>query len=330
MDLDAVKLLLDAHERAFRSAMDVVIDQLKGRIQITEGTITELIKSLEFSQAEINDLKNQVKVLQKADTEKQVEIDSLKSTMMELQQRVNYQEDYSRRNNLRISGIQEPSGGETWEQTSVSVSKLFEETLQLPSINLERAHRVGTITPSRPRTIVARFVNFGDREAVMRNARKLKGTGVYINDDLCPASQQVKRDQLPLLKQARQEGKVAYFKYTKLIIKDRMGQKSSHVSPGASSDASSTGGSELRGHSAGGETAMMLDGEPQSVRSPRESGAAAAWPRLPEPSLSVAVGTAGVPPPGSPGTSAGTDNVVMTGAPDGASRDRSLRKRNKK
>lgn len=330
MDLDAVKLLLEAHERAFRSAMDVVIDQLKGRIQITEGTITELIKSLEFSQAEINDLKNQVKVLQKADTEKQVEIDSLKSTMVDLQQRVNYQEDYSRRNNLRISGIQELSGGETWEQTSVSVSKLFEETLQLPPINLERVHRVGTITPSRPRTIVARFVNFGDREAVMRNARKLKGTGVYINDDLCPASQQVKRDQLPLLKQARQEGKVAYFKYTKLIIKDKMGQQSSHVSPGVSSDASSTGGSELMGRTASGETAKKPGGEPQSVRSSKEDGAAAAWPKLPEPSSNVAVGSAGVPPPGSPVTSAGTDNVVMAGAPDGASRDRPLRKHKKK
>lgn len=327
MDLDGVKLLLEAHERAFRSAMDVVIEQLKGRIQITEGTITELIKSLEFSQAEVKDLKNQVKVLQKSDTEKQVEIDSLKSTIVDLQQRVNYQEDYSRRNNLRISGIQELSGGETWEQTSVTVSKLFEETLQLPSIKLERAHRVGTITPSRPRTIVARLANFGDREAVFRNARKLKGTGIYINDDLCPASQQVKRDQLPLLKQARQEGKVAYFKYTKLIIKDRVGQQSSTVSP----SASLAGGSELGGRVASRGGAPVLPGaEPRSVRSPEVTGAAAAWSTLPEPNSSGAVDSAGVLPSASPRVSTGTDSVVMMEAPDGTSRNRLPRKCSKK
>ncbi|MPC61363.1 hypothetical protein E2C01_055433 [Portunus trituberculatus] len=94
MDLDAVKLLLEANLRAFQSAIDVVIDQLKGRIQITEGIITDLIKSLEFSQSEIVDLKNQVKVLQNSNTEKQVEINSLKATIVELEQRVNYQEDY--------------------------------------------------------------------------------------------------------------------------------------------------------------------------------------------------------------------------------------------
>ena len=193
MDLDALKVLLEAHERAFRSAIDVVIDQLKGRIQTTEGAITDFIKSLEFFQAEIIDLKNQMKVLQQSNTEKQVEIDGLRTIVVELQQRVNYQEDYSRRNNVRITGLQEHQGGETWEQTSVNVSKLLKETLQLPSIKLERAHLVGPFNPSRPRTIVARFEKYGDSEAVSRNARKLKGSGIYIDDDLCSTSQEVKR-----------------------------------------------------------------------------------------------------------------------------------------
>lgn len=112
--------------------------------------------------------------------------------------------------------------GETWEETTSSVSKLLEDKLQLPAIDLERAHRVGQVRPSQPRAVVVRFEKFQDREAVLRSARKLKGTGTYINEDLCPASQEIKKSQFPLMKQARQEGKVAYFKHTRLIIKERI------------------------------------------------------------------------------------------------------------
>lgn len=63
MDLDAVKDLLEAHERAFKTAMDLVIEQRKRRIQATEGTVSDLIKGLEFSEAVIADLQNEVRRL---------------------------------------------------------------------------------------------------------------------------------------------------------------------------------------------------------------------------------------------------------------------------
>ncbi|MPC49195.1 hypothetical protein E2C01_042991 [Portunus trituberculatus] len=67
-------------------------------------------------------------------------------------------------------------------------------------MKLKRAHRIGLPGCSAPRTIVARFEPFSDREIAMRNARKLKGTGIYFNEDLCPASQEIVKNQLPLLK----------------------------------------------------------------------------------------------------------------------------------
>lgn len=92
MDLDAVKVLLQAQERAYKSAVDVVVEHLNGRLQATEGTITSLTKSLEFSQAELLDLKNEVRKLQKSDADKQAEINCLKSILSDLQHRVNYQD----------------------------------------------------------------------------------------------------------------------------------------------------------------------------------------------------------------------------------------------
>ncbi|KAK3881888.1 hypothetical protein Pcinc_013713 [Petrolisthes cinctipes] len=179
MDLDAVKVLLESQERTFRSALELVVEQWKERIRLVEGKMTDLTKSLEFSQAEILDLKNNEKVLQKLNKEKQVAVEELQSRVAELNHRLNYQEDYTRRNNLRISGLKEQPVGETWEQTAVNVSKILEDKLQLPSVNLERAHRVGpaaAAASSHHRTVVVRFRNFSDREAAIRNASKLKGT----------------------------------------------------------------------------------------------------------------------------------------------------------
>lgn len=138
-----------------------------------------------------------------------------------LEDRCNYQEDYSRRNNLRVSGVAERPGGETWEQTAVLVKSLFLQQLQLSDVTIERAHRTGKPSPQGHRTIVVRFATFTDRELVMRNTNKLSGTKIYINEDLCPASQTILRSQLPQLKKARSEGKVAFFRHTTLVIKEK-------------------------------------------------------------------------------------------------------------
>ncbi|KAK3891048.1 hypothetical protein Pcinc_005052 [Petrolisthes cinctipes] len=144
MDIEAIKVLLDAQDRAFKSAMDIVIEQLTARIQTAEKR-TEVVKSLEFTQAEMSDLLNEVKVLRQSDSDNQGTINVLKLQIEELTRRSNYQEDYNRRSNLRFTGIQEHHG-ETWEEMAVTVTKLIEEKIQLPAVKLERAHRTGPHT----------------------------------------------------------------------------------------------------------------------------------------------------------------------------------------
>ena len=64
-----------------------------------------------------------------------------KENFADLQEKYIYQEDYNRRKNLQIIGIEEQSN-ETWEQTANLVSKILTEKLELPNIQLERAHRM--------------------------------------------------------------------------------------------------------------------------------------------------------------------------------------------
>ena len=73
------------------------------------------------------------------------------------------------------------------------VSSLLADKLQLPGVQLDRAHRVGQRRDDRARPNVTRFSRFCDREAAMRNAKKLRGTNMYFNDDLCAAFQAIKK-----------------------------------------------------------------------------------------------------------------------------------------
>ncbi|KAK3876681.1 hypothetical protein Pcinc_018560 [Petrolisthes cinctipes] len=229
MDVSVLKTLLASQEQAYRGALEVYIGQTNDMIKALQSTIKEVTQSLEFTQQEVDQLKQQVVKLEAEKTEnKEVangmkeDLQASKKLVMELEERCNHQEDHSRRNNLQIVGMEERPEGETWEQTAVLVSKLLEDKLELPNLQMERARRVGQRSNQLTRPIIARFVRFCDREAVMRSVTKLRGTRIFINEDLCPASQSIRKAQLPLLKKARSEGKLAYFRHTKLVIKQRM------------------------------------------------------------------------------------------------------------
>ena len=228
MDPAVLKTVLASQEQGYRGALEIFMNQMENKVQALQSSISELTRSLEFTQQDVQDLTLKVNQQQHDLEGKNQTIEDLNDKLKasgvhvkDLYERCNYQEDYNRRNNLQISGIEESRAGETWEQSATIVSKLLEEKLQLPNIQLERTHRVGRGGDLRPRPIVARFARFCDREAVLRNVRKLKGTRIFINEDLCPASHNIRKSQLPALKQARSEGKIAYFRHTKLIIKEK-------------------------------------------------------------------------------------------------------------
>ena len=227
MDSESLKAILSAQDQSYRSALELFLGQVNAKVDNMQKTVMDLKQSLEFSQSEIVDLKREIIDLKKAnksheETRQSLHADLVASSreISNLEERCNYQEDYNRRNNLQIAGLEETQG-ETWEQTVNKVFKLLEEKLELQNIQLERAHRVGQGVNNKPRPIIARFSRYSDREATKRAAIKLRGTKIFFNDDLCKASQEIRKAKLPSLKRARSEGKIAYFSHTKLIIREK-------------------------------------------------------------------------------------------------------------
>lgn len=259
MDSATLKTVLASQDQAYKGALDACMKTVNDKLTSSDNTIKELVRSLEFTQGQVEDLRNQVNRLEQQKKDNEMTITKLndelklnKQATESLEARTNYQEDYNRRNNLQIVGLEEQTN-ESWEQTAVKVTKLLEEKMELLQVEVERAHRVGPRREERNRPVVVRFSKFSDREAVRRNAAKLRGTRIYVNEDLCQASQAIRKEKLPLLKQARREGKIAYFNHTKLVIKERatpMAGSADRAGPSAAA-GSGVGGGVPGGSAAG-------------------------------------------------------------------------------
>ena len=96
-------------------------------------------------------------------------------------------EDRSRRNNLRIDGVEE-TPNETWDICERKVQDIVKNKLGITAeIEFDRCHRTGKFkkNQAKPRTIVYRLLIFKDKEKILQNSKKLKNTGTFTYEDFC-------------------------------------------------------------------------------------------------------------------------------------------------
>lgn len=229
-----VELLLKVQQQAFDASLKHLVDsfneqknELKSKIESFRSELNELKNENHVKQGMIENLTTKVEELE-------ISIEGNKFDSKPINKRLDSLEDFSRRNNLRFDGIEE-TPGENWEIIAEKVRKLVKEKIGLEKgIEIERAHRVGQRNSEKPRTIVAKFLRFTERQDILRNCSKLKGTNIYINEDLCEVSLNKRKEQLEELREARRAGKVAYFVHTKLVVKERRSEAGA-LAPGATS-----------------------------------------------------------------------------------------------
>ena len=264
MTPEEVQTLMNVQSRAFKDCLEIFVAKFDRENAELRRTVADLEKNLSFRDRMNEDLIKNVKSIEKKLEDERVRneqligdlqftVGELTDKLAECEARLNYQDDQSRRNNIRISGLPEDAN-ETWEITQQKVAALLKDRLEVPDAEIERAHRTGKRSGSKPRVVVAKLLRYGDREKALRNSAKLKpapGTGadtngrnmqqIYVNEDLCAASLQKRREKLPELRQARRENKFARFIHTRLVVRDNqrsaLGSDSTWGGPRSGTDA---------------------------------------------------------------------------------------------
>lgn len=130
VSLDVVKTLLKVQEDSFKLFVTSITSEFNSKIlQITKD-VADL--RLEHSQAVIDDLKKDTSPIDTI----QDDMEGLKQSINNFDHKIDYLENQSRRNNIRVSGIPEDSH-ESWERTEAKVKAMFETNLNLKSDEIE-------------------------------------------------------------------------------------------------------------------------------------------------------------------------------------------------
>ena len=143
------------------------------------------------------------------------DITDLKQKNANLENEIERLAMYMARENIVITGVKEKENENVDEMVRrICVDQMHLSPAFAQNIEFQRIHRVGVRSEMKPRPIKARFLRYGDKVAIQKNAKNLKGTGIFISDDLPWRIRRERQLQVPILQQARREGKKAFFSRT--------------------------------------------------------------------------------------------------------------------
>ena len=125
-------------------------------------------------------------------------LNKVSKNISKMESNVEEQEQYSRRSCLRFHGVKEKAN-ETTDQAIINLAK-EKMGITIAPTDIDRSHRlssrqaaasvegVGTTeskeSSSKPRIIIVKFSRYNVRDIVYRQRTKLRGTNVYIHEDL--------------------------------------------------------------------------------------------------------------------------------------------------
>ena len=133
-------------------------------------------------------LPNLVNAAQNANCEKKMEVmqDKFQEKILDAKYDNDKIEQYGRRESIRIFGVPEDRS----EKNDISVTRqkvidtLKKIDVTVTHDNISAGHRIGKMGSGRVRPIICKFVSRQHRDLVMNNKHKIKGTEIFINEDL--------------------------------------------------------------------------------------------------------------------------------------------------
>lgn len=230
--LSQVKELLKIHESSLLNFFNNTVDRIEKKMEKKINVLQEKISLQEVShKKEMDDLKKSLEFHQEVTEESMLKIkDKLESNVKKenmnshstMSEKMDELEDRSRRNNLRFSNIEEDSD-ETWLVSENKIRSTL-ENLGVENVNemiIERAHRTGKFYEGKQRVIVAKFLNYKDKELVMNKyiEKRYWLTKFYINEDFSAGTVALRKDLFKKAKVLRDAGNYARVNYRSLIVK---------------------------------------------------------------------------------------------------------------
>ena len=179
------KEMLEQQESNFKACVRTSMDTTNSRMDDMMKELQELKVSLHFTQKEMDDLKTTNVSLSLNHTTNETDIHKLAERMTAIDNKTDFLDSQFRRHNVIIEK-------EKVSELEEKVLTLFKDQLELDhhTIGIVRIQRTGKAPKAegdfprpRPHPLLVKLLRIKDRDRVLSNAKKLKGSRIFINKD---------------------------------------------------------------------------------------------------------------------------------------------------
>lgn len=179
-----------------RSEARIKFEQLEGKLSRMDEERKEEAKKVSSLEREVAELRK--------------EIDTLRKSVLT-------REREDRKRNMIVKGIEETEREERGE-TKRKVMEMIRNEMKMECPPIVEARRIGPRTEGRGRIILTKFSCDIDKQEIIKNRGRLRGTNVYIEADLPPAIREKKRRLLRICREERGKGNKAFIVRDKINI----------------------------------------------------------------------------------------------------------------
>ena len=99
------------------------------------------------------------------------------------------------------------------------------EKLLVPEVAVQKVYRVGAASTNNSRSVIAKLASAYDKFKCIKASSKIKGTDIYLSDDVSMATTFIRKGKLDEQKQNRRQGYITYFSGTRIIARPRRSQQ---------------------------------------------------------------------------------------------------------
>ena len=199
--------------------LDTKIDSVDRKVSEQAKSLNKIEKSVEEVEGKVfvlenntDKMKDEIQQLKTSEVNLRSELESLKESIRSIDKKTDENNQYSRRENIRIYGVEEQKvitedgfikSLETDNMCLAKVLSVFNSKmgLQIKDADITAVHRLGKLDPTLKggRAIIVRFISRRVRDQVLGQRKMIFKTGIVITEDLSPKQynllSQVKNDK---------------------------------------------------------------------------------------------------------------------------------------
>lgn len=167
-----------------------------------------------------NDTNEKITVIESVVYELQKENIVQEKKIKELESKIEVLERQTRKNNVIYFGIEEVEDEniKTLEQNIINVITKKQE-VNLNQTEINNVYRIGKINNERqPRPVIVSLTNFKRKTEILSSRAKLRGSDIFVNEDMTRKQQEVRKNLNVHAKRLREEGKRVSIKGDRIVI----------------------------------------------------------------------------------------------------------------